>query len=140
MVSKAKLMCVCENDCEPPECTAKRKQNEEKAAELALKKIKERDKKAQVEAKKAQAKRDKERAAEHAKQEKEKEKANSDPRIWEVWAAAPTTCTAFLKTWPALTSASPLRFWRSFSAPTRSLSAPPKSSASIGSAALATKA
>jgi hypothetical protein len=82
-VSKAKLKCECENDCEPPECTAKRKQNEEKAAELALKKIKERDKKAQVEAKKAQAKRDKERAAEHAKQEKEKEKANSDPR-WKL--------------------------------------------------------
>jgi hypothetical protein len=82
-VSKAKLKCACENDCEPPECTAKRKQDEEKAAETALKKIKERDKKAQADAKKAQAQRDKERAVEQSKKEKEKEKANSDPR-WKL--------------------------------------------------------
>jgi hypothetical protein len=82
-VSKAKLKCQCENECEPPECVAKRRQDEEKAAELALKKIKERDKKGQVEAKKAQAQRDKERAAEQAKKEKEKAKENSDPR-WKL--------------------------------------------------------
>ena len=82
-VSKAKLKCQCENDCEPPECAAKRQHDEEKAAELALKKTKERDKKAQVEAKKAQAQRDKERKAEQAKKEKEKAKENSDPR-WKL--------------------------------------------------------
>jgi hypothetical protein len=82
-VSKAKLKCNCENDCEPPECTAKRQHDEEKAAADALKKIKEKDKKAQAEAKKAQAQRDKERAAEEAKKEKEKQKANSDPR-WKL--------------------------------------------------------
>jgi len=82
-VSKAKLKCQCENDCEPPECVAKRRQDEEKAAELALKKAQERDKKAQVEAKKSQAQRDKERAAEQAKKEKEKAKENSDPR-WKL--------------------------------------------------------
>jgi hypothetical protein len=82
-VGKAKLKCECENDCEPPECAAKRKHDEDKAAALALKKIKERDKKAQAEAKKAQAKRAKDRAAEEAKKEKEREKANSDPR-WKL--------------------------------------------------------
>lgn len=82
-VPKSKLKCQCENDCEPPECTAKRQHDEEKAAEAALKKIKEKDKKAQAEAKKAQAQRDKERAAEEAKKEKEKQKANSDPR-WKL--------------------------------------------------------
>jgi len=82
-VSKAKLKCQCENDCEPPECTAKRQHDEEKAAELALKKAKERDKKAQEEAKKAQAQRDKERKAEQAKKEKEKAKENSDP-AWKL--------------------------------------------------------
>ncbi|HEX7505331.1 MAG TPA: hypothetical protein VF550_01080 [Polyangia bacterium] len=82
-VSKAKLKCQCENDCEPPECTAKRQHDEEKAAELALKKAKERDKKAQEEAKKAQAQRDKDRKTEQAKKEKEKEKENSDPR-WKL--------------------------------------------------------
>jgi hypothetical protein len=76
-VSKAKLKCECENDCEPPECVAKRQHDEEIAAETALKKAKERDKQAQVEAKKAQAKRDKERAAEEAKKAKEKK---ADPR------------------------------------------------------------
>jgi hypothetical protein len=81
--SKAKLKCQCEGECEPPECAAKRRHDEDKAAELALKKMKERDKKAQEEAKKAQAKRDKERAAEQAKKEKEKEKENSDPR-WKL--------------------------------------------------------
>ena len=30
-VGKAKLKCECENDCEPPECAAKRKHDEEKA-------------------------------------------------------------------------------------------------------------
>ncbi len=80
-VSKAKLKCDCENDCEPPECTAKRQHDEEKAAADALKKIKEKDKKAQADAKKAQAQRNKERAAEEAK--KEKEKQNSDPR-WKL--------------------------------------------------------
>jgi hypothetical protein len=79
-VSKAKLKCECENDCEPPECVTKRQHDEEKAAELALKKIKERDKKAQEEAKKAKAKQDKEKAAEKAKQEKEKAKDSGDPR------------------------------------------------------------
>jgi hypothetical protein len=82
-MSKAKLKCQCENDCEPPECAAKRQHDEEKAAELALKKAKERDKKAQEEAKKAQARRDKERKAEEAKKQKEKEKENSDPR-WKL--------------------------------------------------------
>ena len=71
-VSKAK--CECEGDCEPPECVAKRQHDEAKAAELALKKIKERDKKAQEEAKKAKAKQDKEKAAEKSKREKEKAK------------------------------------------------------------------
>jgi hypothetical protein len=79
-VSKAKLKCECEGECEPPECAAKRRHDEEKAAELALKKIKERDKKGQEEAKKAQIQRDKERKAEQAKKDKEKEKENSDPR------------------------------------------------------------
>ena len=73
-VSKAKLKCQCEGECEPPECTAKRQHDEAKAAELALKKIKERDKKAQEEAKKAKAKQDKEKAAEKSKREKEKAK------------------------------------------------------------------
>ncbi len=82
-VSKEKLKCQCENDCEPPACTAKRQHDEEKAAELALKKAKERDKKAQEEAKKAQAQRDKERKAEQAKKEKEKAKENSDP-AWKL--------------------------------------------------------
>jgi hypothetical protein len=82
-VSKAKLKCECENDCEPPECLAKRQHDEEKAAELALKKAKERDKKAQEEAKKAQAQRDKDRKADQAKKDKEKEKENSDPR-WKL--------------------------------------------------------
>jgi len=82
-VSKAKLKCQCENDCEPPECVAKRQHDEEVAAEQALKKMKERDKKAQEEAKKAQAKRDKERAAEQAKKDKEKAKEDSDPR-WKL--------------------------------------------------------
>ena len=79
-VSRAKLKCECENDCEPPECVAKRRHDEEKAAELALKKIKERDKKAQIEAKKAQAQRDKEKAAEKAKKDKEKQKEGGDSR------------------------------------------------------------
>jgi hypothetical protein len=82
-VSKAKLKCQCENECEPPECTAKRQHDEEKAAELALKKAKERDKKAQEDAKKAQAQRDKERKAEQAKKDKEKAKESSDPR-WKL--------------------------------------------------------
>lgn len=82
-VPKAKLKCECENDCEPPECTAKRQHDEQKAADAALKKIRERDKKAQADAKKAQAQRAKERAADEAKKEKEKEKANSDPR-WKL--------------------------------------------------------
>jgi FtsZ-interacting cell division protein ZipA len=79
-VSKAKLKCQCENDCEPPECVAKRQHDEEKAAELALKKIKERDKQAQVEAKKAQAQKDKEKAAEKAKKDKDAAKEGVDPR------------------------------------------------------------
>jgi len=79
-VSKAKLKCQCENDCEPPECAAKRQHDEQKAAETALKNIKERDKKAQAEAKKAQAQRDKEKAAEKSKKEKEKQKEGGDPR------------------------------------------------------------
>jgi len=82
-VRKAKLKCDCENDCEPPECTAKRQHDEEKAAADALKKIKEKDKKAQADAKKAQAQRNKERAAEEVKKEKEKQKENSDPR-WKL--------------------------------------------------------
>jgi hypothetical protein len=82
-VPRSKLKCTCENDCEPPECVAKRRHDEEKAAEAALKRIKERDKKGQAEAKKAQAKREKERAAEEAKKEKEKQKENSDPR-WKL--------------------------------------------------------
>ena len=82
-VSKAKLKCTCEGDCEPPECTAKRQHDEEKAAQDALKKIKERDKKGQEAAKKAQAEREKERAAEEAKKRKEKEKESSDPR-WKL--------------------------------------------------------
>ena len=79
-VSKAKLKCQCEGDCEPLECVAKRQHDEEKAAETALKKMKERDKKAQVEAIKAQSQRDKDRASEQAKKEKEKEKETGDPR------------------------------------------------------------
>lgn len=81
-VPKAKLKCQCENDCEPPECTAKRQHDEEKAAEAALKKIREKDKKAQADAKKAQAQRQKEKAAEDAKKEKEKKKGE-DPR-WKL--------------------------------------------------------
>lgn len=71
-VPRAKLKCQCENDCEPPECVAKRQRDEEKAAEAALKRAKERDKKAQIEAKKAQAQRDKEKAAEKVKKDKSK--------------------------------------------------------------------
>ena len=81
-VPKAKLKCECENDCEPPECTAKRQHDEEKAAEATLKKIRERDKKAQEESKKAQAQRDKEKAAADKKKEQEKKK-NEDPR-WKL--------------------------------------------------------
>jgi len=81
-VSKAKLKCECEGECEPPACVAKRRHDEEKAAETALKRMKERDKKAQIEARKAQAQREKERAAEEAKKEKERKKKSSDPR-WE---------------------------------------------------------
>ena len=79
-MSKAKLKCQCEGDCEPPECTAKRQHDEQKAAEMALKNIKERDKKGQAEAKKAQAQRDKDKAAEKAKKDKEKEKEGGDQR------------------------------------------------------------
>jgi hypothetical protein len=79
-VSKAKLKCVCEGECEPPECAAKRRHDEEKAAEDALKKIKERDKKAQADSKKALAEKEKERAAEKAKKDKEKAKEGGDPR------------------------------------------------------------
>jgi hypothetical protein len=79
-VPKAKLKCECAGDCEPPECVAKRQHDEEKAAELALKKAKERDKKAQAEAIKAQKQREKERAAEQAKKEKERQKEANDPR------------------------------------------------------------
>lgn len=82
-VPRAKLKCTCENDCEPPECAAKRRQDEEKAAAETLRKIKERDKKAQAESKKDQAKRAKERAAEEAKKEQERKKASSDPR-WKL--------------------------------------------------------
>ncbi len=82
-VSKAKLKCECQNDCEPPECEAKRQRDEEKAADAALKKIREKDKKAQADARKAQAQRAKERAVEEAKKEKDKQKANSDPR-WKL--------------------------------------------------------
>lgn len=79
-VPKSKLKCQCENDCEPPECVAKRQRDEEKAAEAALKKIRERDKKAQAESKKAMAEAEKKRAAEKAKKEKEKDKEGGDPR------------------------------------------------------------
>lgn len=79
-VPRAKLKCECEGDCEPPECVAKRRRDEEKAAERALKRIKEKDKKAQAEARKAQAQREKERAAEKAKKEKAKAKEGGDPR------------------------------------------------------------
>ena len=79
-VPKAKLKCQCENDCEPPECVAKRQHDEEKAAEAALKKIKEKDKKAQAESKKAMAEREKAKAAEKAKKDKEKAKEGGDPR------------------------------------------------------------
>src|ERR1035437_4412016 len=79
-VSKAKLKCQCEGDCEPPECTAKRQHDEQKAAEMALKNIKERDKKGQAEAKKAQAQRDKDKAAEKAKKENENQKEGGDQR------------------------------------------------------------
>jgi hypothetical protein len=79
-VPKAKLKCQCENDCEPPECVAKRQHDEEKAAETALKKIKERDKQAQAESKKAMAQKEKEKAAEKAKKDKEKAKEGGDPR------------------------------------------------------------
>ena len=79
-VSKAKLKCQCEGDCEPPECTAKRQHDEQKAAETALKNIKERDKKGQAEAKKAQAQRDKDKATEKAKKENEKQKEGGDQR------------------------------------------------------------
>jgi hypothetical protein len=82
-VSKAKLKCTCEGDCEPPECQAKRQHDEEKAAEAALKKIRERDKKAQADSKKDMAKREKERAAEAKKKEEENKKKNSDPR-WKL--------------------------------------------------------
>ena len=84
-VSKAKLKCVCEGECEPPECVAKRRHDEEKAAEEALRKIKERDKKGQAESKKAMAEKEKERAAEQAKKDKEKrDEEAKDPR----WKAA----------------------------------------------------
>ncbi len=79
-VPKAKLKCECEGDCEPPECVAKRQHDEEKAAEAALKKIKEKDKKAQAESKKAMAEREKAKAAEKAKKDKEKAKEGGDPR------------------------------------------------------------
>jgi hypothetical protein len=81
-VPKAKLKCQCENDCEPPECVAKRQHDEEKAAEAALKKIREKDKKAQAESRKVQAQQKKQKAAEDAKKEKEKKKAE-DPR-WKL--------------------------------------------------------
>jgi hypothetical protein len=81
-VPKAKLKCECENDCEPPECTAKRQHDEEKAAEATLKKIRERDKKAQEESKKAQAQAQKDKAAAEKKKEQEKKK-NEDPR-WKL--------------------------------------------------------
>ena len=84
-VSKAKLKCVCEGECEPPECVAKRRHDEEKAAEEALRKIKERDKKAQAASRKAMAEQEKERAAEQAKKEKQKrDEEAKDPR----WKAA----------------------------------------------------
>jgi hypothetical protein len=79
-VSKAKLKCECEGECEPPECTAKRQHDEEKAAELALKKIKEHDKKGQADSKKAMAEREQAKAAEKAKRDKEKAKEGGDPR------------------------------------------------------------
>jgi hypothetical protein len=79
-VSKAKLKCQCENDCEPPECVAKRQHDEEKAASDALKKIKEKDKKAQEASKKTMAEREKAKAAEKAKKDKEKAKEGGDPR------------------------------------------------------------
>ena len=79
-VPKSKLKCQCEGDCEPPECVAKRQHDEEKAAEEALKKIKEKDKKAQAESKKAMADREKAKAAEKAKKDKEKAKEGGDPR------------------------------------------------------------
>jgi hypothetical protein len=84
-VPKSKLKCVCEGECEPPECVAKRRHDEEKAAEEALRKIKERDKKAQADSKKDLAKKEKEMAAEQAKKEKEKKAEEAkDPR----WKAA----------------------------------------------------
>ena len=79
-VRRAKLKCVCENDCEPPECAAKRQRDEEKAAAAALKKIRERDKKAQAESRKAMAEREKAKAAEDAKKAKAKAKEGGDPR------------------------------------------------------------
>ena len=77
---KSKLKCQCEGDCEPPECVAKRQHDEQKAAETALKKIREKDKKAQAEARKAQAQREKEKAEAKAKKDKEKSKEGGDPR------------------------------------------------------------
>lgn len=79
-VPKSKLKCVCEGDCEPPECVAKRQRDEQKAAEMALKKIREKDKKAQADARKAQAQREKEKAEAKAKKDKEKAKEGGDPR------------------------------------------------------------
>lgn len=79
-VPKAKLKCQCEGDCEPPECTAKRRHDEEKAAEDALRKIKEKDKKAQADSRKAMAEREKAKAAEKAKKDKDKAKEGGDPR------------------------------------------------------------
>ena len=81
-VPKAKLKCVCEGDCEPPGCVAKRRHDEEKAAEAALRKIREKDKKAQAASRKAMAEREKARAAEKAKKAKAKAKEGGDPR-WQ---------------------------------------------------------
>jgi len=84
-VSKAKLKCDCEGDCEPPGCIAKRQQDEEKAAAAALKRIREKDKQGQAASKKELAKKEKERAAEQAKKEKQKrDEEAKDPR----WKAA----------------------------------------------------
>jgi hypothetical protein len=77
---RSKLKCVCEGDCEPPECVAKRRHDEEKAAEAALKKIREKDKKAQAASRKEMAEREKAKAAEKAKKEKAKAKEGGDPR------------------------------------------------------------
>jgi hypothetical protein len=70
-VSKAKLKCECENDCEPAGCEQQRQKQQEKDAAAALKKIQQNDKKGQEAAKAAQAKKAKEKAAEAAKKKAE---------------------------------------------------------------------